>query len=598
MRALARCLGWLCLALLWAGAAQAQSLESVLAPGKLIEGHAKYEDECKQCHVRFDRAAQDKLCMACHEKVSQDVRDQTGFHGRLKPGQACRSCHTDHKGRTARIAEFDKQRFDHAQTDFALRGQHLKTECAQCHLPARKYREAPLDCLSCHRKDDVHKGSLGPQCGSCHTENNWKEAKFDHGKTRFALTGAHADTPCAECHRDKNYKDTPRACVACHKRVDDQKGHKGQFGEKCESCHGTQSWTRTTFNHDTDTRYALRGRHRQVECTSCHTGALFKQKLAAECVACHKKDDKHQGTLGTQCASCHTERDWKEKARFDHAKSAFPLLGQHAQAECKACHKSALFKEAPKECVACHKQDDKHEGTLGTQCADCHTEKNWKATAGRFDHARTQFPLRNAHALPAVKCSACHASARQFRDTPRECVACHKKDDKHEGQQGTQCAQCHTDQSWRIARFDHAKTRFPLTGKHIAATCKSCHLTPRYKDASRECVACHQRDDTHAQRLGPRCDTCHNTSDWKRWSFDHDTRTRYRLDGAHAKVACTTCHTRPAPRGKDVAPLGSQCAACHRNDDAHDGHFGLRCEQCHVPQSWKHITNRTGGRSP
>ena len=141
----------------------AQGIESVLNPGKVIEGHAKWEDDCKQCHIRFDRNAQDRLCMACHEKVGQDVRDKVGLHGRQKP-QACRSCHTDHKGRTAKIAEFDKQRFEHTVTDFALRGKHLKTECTACHEPTRKYREAPLECNACHRKDDVHKGSLGAQC--------------------------------------------------------------------------------------------------------------------------------------------------------------------------------------------------------------------------------------------------------------------------------------------------------------------------------------------------------------------------------------------------------------------------------------------------
>ncbi|MBX3619242.1 MAG: cytochrome C [Rhizobacter sp.] len=583
------------LALAGVAPAWAQGLESVLAPGKLIEGHARYEDECKQCHVRFDRNAQDRLCMACHDKVGQDVRDKTGFHGRQKsqePAQACRSCHTEHKGRTARIAEFDRQRFDHGMTDFALRGGHLKAECSACHVPARKYREAPHDCLACHRKDDVHKGSLGTKCADCHTETNWKEAKFDHGKTRFALTGKHIDTPCADCHKDRNYKETPRACVACHKRVDEQKGHQGQFGDRCESCHGTKAWKSTTFDHDTDTRYALRGKHRAAACTDCHTGPLFRQKLATECYACHRKDDKHQGSLGRDCASCHSERDWKERAKFDHGKTRFPLLGKHLQADCKACHKSTLFKEAPTACIGCHKQDDKHEGTLGDRCESCHAEKSWKTTAGRFDHDRTRFALRNAHARPSLACSACHSSLRSMRNTATECVACHKKDDKHEGQQGTKCESCHTDRSWRVASFDHAKTAFPLTGKHVDTACKSCHLTPRFKEAKTECYACHQKADTHKLRLGERCDTCHDTRDWKGGRFDHNQRSRYRLEGSHLKVACEACHTRPAAHGQAVAPLGTQCMACHRADDAHDGDFGVRCEQCHVPQSWKRITNR------
>ena len=78
------------LALVWAAVAlpamaQAQSIESVLSPGKVIEGHVKVEHDCKACHVRFDRAAQDGLCIACHKDTGRDLRDKTGFHGRSKP---------------------------------------------------------------------------------------------------------------------------------------------------------------------------------------------------------------------------------------------------------------------------------------------------------------------------------------------------------------------------------------------------------------------------------------------------------------------------------------------------------------------------------
>ena len=60
------------------------------------------------------------------------------------------------------------------------------------------------------------------------------------------------------------------------------------------------------------------------------------------------------------------------------------------------------------------------------KCGDCHTEKNWTSTQGRFDHERTKFQLRNAHALPAVKCNACHKDLRSMRKTPLDCYSCHK----------------------------------------------------------------------------------------------------------------------------------------------------------------------------
>lgn len=579
--------GW---ALPWI--AGAQNIESILAPGKLIQGHAKLEDDCKLCHVKFDRPAQSGLCADCHKEVGVDMRAKTGFHGRLKP-QACSSCHTEHKGREAKVVNLDKKKFDHGQTDFLLRGKHQPLECDKCHVAGKKYREAATQCSACHRKDDVHKGSLGAKCADCHNESNWKEAKFDHGTTRFALSGKHIDVKCAACHKVANYKETPRTCIGCHKKDDDgNKGHRGLLGEKCETCHGVNLWKTTSFNHDADTKYVLRGKHRGTLCSACHSGNVYRVKLSQDCHACHAKDDKHKASLGKDCASCHSERSWKEPAKFDHAKSSFPLLGKHAKVECKRCHKSTMFKEASKECIACHKKDDKHNTSLGEKCADCHGESDWKNTAGRFNHDGTKFSLRNAHAAATVKCSACHKDLSSMRKTPVDCLSCHKKDDKHEGQAGTACQECHDDRSWRVAQFDHRLTRFPLTGRHVPATCKSCHQSARFKDAPRDCLSCHQKEDKHKQKFGARCESCHNTRAWTLWDFNHDKSTTYRLDGKHSKVACESCHKQEAPKGKAAAPLGSSCVTCHRSDDVHDGQFGGRCEQCHVTESWKSFQRR------
>jgi hypothetical protein len=571
----------------------AQGIESIMAPGKVIQGHAKVEDDCKQCHVKFDRKAQDGLCVQCHKDVGADIRNKGGYHGRLTTS-TCRNCHTDHKGRDTQIAQLDKKKLDHAQTDFALRGKHAQVECDKCHVSGKKFRDAALDCNACHRKDDVHKASLGTKCADCHTESNWKEARFDHESTHFPLTGKHSDVKCADCHKNNNYKETPKTCYACHRKIDDQKGHKGQFGEKCESCHGTKLWKTINFNHDTDTKYVLRGKHRNPACADCHTGPLYQTKLSQDCYACHKKDDKHKDTLGQDCGSCHTERNWKESAKFDHEATTFPLLGKHAKVECKDCHKSVLFKEAAKDCYSCHKKDDKHKESLGKDCADCHVERDWKTTEGRFKHDRTKFQLRNAHAVSSLKCNACHKDLQSYRNTPLDCFSCHKKDDKHQEQEGKKCEQCHSDKSWKVTKFDHGLSRFPLTGRHVVVACKGCHETPRYKDAARECASCHKKEDTHKQKFGMRCESCHNTRSWPVWSFDHDARAKYRLDGAHRKVNCESCHKLPAPKGKDAAPVGSNCIACHRADDAHDGQFGNRCEQCHVTDIWKNFKGRTG----
>lgn len=576
----------------FAGIARAQPVESVLSPGPLVQGHAKLEADCRNCHIRFERQAQDRLCAACHKDVGRDVAQRTGLHGRMKP-QACRTCHTDHRGRDVRIADFDKRTFDHSRTDYALRGKHAAVDCLKCHAAPQKYSAAPADCASCHRKDDAHKGSLGAKCADCHDERGWRETRFDHGTTRFALAGAHASAKCQSCHRARDYKDVATTCVGCH-RAEDK--HKGRFGEKCESCHGAQKWAQVGFRHDTDTKYPLLGKHRDVRCTNCHTGMLYAEKLATDCVSCHRKDDSHKGSLGAECGRCHAERGWREPQRFDHARTRFALTGAHAKPPCSACHTGHVYKDVPQTCNGCHAKDDKHAGTLGAACADCHTDRDWKAR--RFDHARTRFPLRDAHAAATVACSACHKDVKSYRDTARECVACHRKDDKHEGQLGADCANCHGERRWSGVRFDHAQARFALAGAHAALECKACHAGPRFRDAPRECGACHAKADVHKRAFGSDCASCHNVRNWRLWRFDHERQARYALAGAHAKVRCAACHTAPAPVGLAAAPLQAACASCHAADDVHDRGFGARCEQCHEPTAWKRVVNQPAMSRP
>jgi hypothetical protein len=574
-RALAACLA------LAAMAAHGQSLESVLAPGPVIEGHVKAESDCRKCHIPFNRSAQDGLCLDCHKDVGMDVRTHGGYHGRMKP-QACRTCHTEHRGRDAKIVQLDERSFDHALTDFALRGAHAapKVECRACHLPKKKYREAPGRCVDCHAKKDVHKGRLGVQCADCHGEDDWKKTRFDHSKTRFPLRGLHVPVKCESCHQANRFKGTPLACLGCH-RKDDK--HKGRYGEKCQTCHSDAGWKRLSFDHDRDTHFALRGKHATTKCDTCHAGFLYRDKLQTACVACHRKDDKHQGTLGAACANCHSERDWRVES-FDHAKTRFPLLGKHSLVKCLSCHKSAVFKEAPSTCIGCHRKDDKHKGVLGEKCASCHTERSWKDT--KFDHAKTDFPLLGRHAR--VKCESCHRDA-DYKRTPKDCLGCHRKDDVHQGQLGVKCESCHDEVTWKKARFDHARTRFPLVGSHLVVACAKCHVSQRYKDARTECAACHARDDVHKKRLGPKCEDCHNVRSWRAWDFDHAKRTRFALDGGHTKLACVACHNRPV----DGPPaLSSGCASCHRKDDVHDGQFGPQCDRCHVSSSWKTVRRR------
>ncbi len=495
---------------------QAQA-NKLLMPGEVIKGHAKEEESCEKCHKKFDKAAQSQMCMDCHKEVGKDVREKSGYHGRMEQGKECKECHTEHKGRDAKIAEFDHRTFDHKLADFVLKGAHLneKVKCESCHKPGVKFREAPSVCFSCHKKDDKHKGGLGQDCAKCHVDKDWKTTDFDHAKTHFPLLGKHVDVKCDKCHINGKYKDTSKQCVACHK-ADDDKAHKGKLGPKCESCHTEKDWKLVKFDHD-KTKFPLLGKHADVKCEKCHIDKKFKD-TPKQCVACHKKDDDkaHKGNFGAKCETCHVEREWNEII-FDHAKQTkYPLLGKHAQAKCVACHKGDLYKDKlQQDCYACHLKDDKHKGQEGKKCETCHVEEAWAKT--KFNHQRMSvFPLLGRHAL--VNCKKCHA-APTFKDAPKECADCHDKDDAHKRRLGTDCQVCHTTRSWQAWDFDHNKTTFRLDGAHrkVAGKCYSCHQKPMGKKVllSTACGTCHDRDDVHNGSFGERCDRCHDGDNWK-----------------------------------------------------------------------------------
>ena len=493
------------------GAAAAQ-IERLLMPGEVAKAHAKWETECSKCHDRTNSSRQSALCVDCHKEIGDDLRLTRGFHGHaLKPGTACTACHTEHKGRTADIVRFDRESFDHAITGFKLDGHHATATCSVCHAQGKPFRSLKTTCFDCHQKQDIHSGKLGKDCAKCHNTTSFAKTDFDHDKTHFPLKGAHFRTACADCHRDPSFKNTPLECVACHAHDD---VHKGGRGPKCGDCHNAVKWKQSVFDHEKVGHFALNGAHAKVGCDACHRSGDTKVKVPDKCAGCHAADDRHGGRFGDGCGGCHNEQKWKE-ARYDHdLKAHWPLKGKHAKVDCHSCHTGPVSgPKLPKDCAGCHKADDVHHGSMGKECAACHVETGWKDKV-RFDHDMTRFPLVGLHA--AVACEECHAN-QAYRDTARECVACHKADDVHKGNLGKECANCHNPNGWTFYQFDHGKaTKFVLDGAHSKLDCKDCHVKSADEvKLPHFCGGCHQRDDVHRGGFGPDCGRCHSSISWR-----------------------------------------------------------------------------------
>jgi len=482
-------------------------IESLMMPGKLIEGHEKYENDCNNCHEKFSKKKQSRLCRQCHKRINKEIRNHTGYHGRIHNISTieCKTCHTDHKGRGMDIIKFDKQAFNHKLTDFALKGKHRLIACDNCHRSDKEYYQTPTDCFSCHKNNDIHNGKLGKKCQQCHTSDNWQEAHFDHDKTDFKLSGIHKKTDCINCHINQRYKKTPAACHQCHINKDI---HKGTFGLKCGDCHQTEKWTTSTFRHNKETSFNLNGQHKKIRCEACHIKDPYKNKTSKQCVSCHRKDDIHKGVFGKKCDSCHSENNWLTK-QFNHNRDTdFPLRNKHKQLRCDQCHQTHQKKNnKTRNCYSCHRNDDIHKGDQGKQCESCHNDNGWSDKIA-FDHDISNFPLIGLHA--SVACEDCHSDA-SYSKTPSHCISCHQQDDVHKKTFGKQCNDCHNPNAWNRWDFDHdQQTDFKLKDSHKNLDCHACHVPgSNASQTGTQCISCHAKDDIHNGSFGSQCAQCH-----------------------------------------------------------------------------------------
>ena len=607
-----------------------------ISPGPLARAHHDMDGPagCTQCHA-ISGGSPNFMCRDCHREIATRIAQKRGLHPAVIGGstgsETCSRCHSEHNGENFALVRFDTRTFRHSVAGWELNGKHATLECRQCHnaekvVPSERGSIAIHDlnrtflglsrtCTSCH--EDKHRGQLGQNCLQCHTENSWKDRRFDHARTRFPLTGAHAQVTCEKCH-------APQAdgmlrfagvkfdqCTSCHNDP-----HRGAFAEQmCNSCHTTATWQKSAFAEHFDhskTKFALLGKHVGLRCETCHKGGDFKSPIAHDtCASCHTPDP-HGGQFakradGGKCESCHTVDAFKPAtfALAQHQQTGFPLQGKHAALACAQCHvpadRATLFKVKFAQCTDCHK--DSHDRQFAAapyrnQCQLCHNENTYRpATFSLARHQQSSFVLTGGHV--ALACNECHKPDPRtktvlYHFNGTTCTACHS--DPHRGQFAARmmavdsrgnvlgCEACHSTKAWHdLSRFDHGSTRFALIGAHRATECGACHrpknlernlLNVDFKSAPMQCEECH--DDPHGAQFASvsavtRCASCHNSMKWRPSMFDHE-KTIFSLKGAHQNVRCEACHTNiRTVAGKAVLfykPAPTACAACHGNGNA------------------------------
>jgi len=208
--------------------------------------------------------------------------------------------------------------------------------------------------------------------------------------------------------------------------------------------------------------------------------------------------------------------------------------------------------------------------------------------------------LATAHQKYEEQCSTCHDRSDRSRER-QLCLDCHKEIASdlraRQGFHGhltgidtAQCRACHVEHQGRDADivkfnrepFSHEATDFPLRGAHAVVACDSCHLHgKKFREAPRECVACHQPQEPHQGKLGKDCASCHDPKSWQEVRFDHD-KTAFPLHDKHQAVKCAECHF-----GNRYKGTPGVCVSCHAPDDVHRGERGPKCASCHSTTGWK-----------
>lgn len=193
-------------------------------------------------------------------------------------------------------------------------------------------------------------------------------------------------------------------------------------------------------------------------CGACHAAPWSSQTMADRCDACHTDvgtqiqghSGIHGGLVGAMssptCGVCHSEHlgpNGALTANFDHNAFPFKLTGAHASVACQLCHTSAAslqdLRNTPQDCYSCHAKVDKHAGTFGKMCGQCHSTTTW--ANAKFDH--TVFPLNHGSNQQAATCTTCHPNGF----STYTCLGCHfhtpaSVQSDHEGKSLAALADC------------------------------------------------------------------------------------------------------------------------------------------------------------
>lgn len=174
---------------------------AAVVPGPLSAAHAFLSGRCESCHVP-DKGVEAAACLTCHTFAPELLAKQdTAFHATI--GE-CAACHLEHKSGDRPI------HMDHG---------------------------ALVAAGAVRRPDPAELGSLAAL-----------ERLLDEAGTALRPRGA--ALPATQADRLE--------CTTCHTAQDP---HRSRFGASCQSCHTTENWAVSGWQHPSP---------RSTDCAQCH----------------------------------------------------------------------------------------------------------------------------------------------------------------------------------------------------------------------------------------------------------------------------------------------------------------------------------------
>ncbi|MBL91819.1 MAG: hypothetical protein CMH56_08430 [Myxococcales bacterium] len=207
------------------------------------------EQHCSVCHGNPHGIRPTAQCSGCHDTIDfKRAVGHVGHHDESHVAGTSKSLlHPDMPLSDVDVIIHDEY---HERPPFSLSGGHARIECQRCHGGQGDLSGLGKNCMACHAQDDIHAGSLGEQCGTCHNVRSFAPARFAHSNVGFTLVGTHRMLACNRCHSAGNYVGLSGDCISCH--LDDAiraanttttgQQHRFFVAQPCNTCHNQNSW--------------------------------------------------------------------------------------------------------------------------------------------------------------------------------------------------------------------------------------------------------------------------------------------------------------------------------------------------------------------